>query len=127
VGKLFESDAPWFCNPKQMGALQLALENIREIETDTPYGIGIKTIECMGKKIIEDEHCPVNEMILVGKGAFTRGSCGDQPYLDDGGSGRKFNFNPATGKVDFVLAHDGNTYSRKPWNIMRVKVSAQAA
>jgi hypothetical protein len=127
VGKLFDGDSPWFCNPTQMGALQLSLEAIREIETETSYDIGIRTIECMGKRLIEDEHCPVNEMILVGKGALTRGSCGDQPYVDDAGSGSKFNFNPATGQVDFTLAHDGNVYSRRPWNIMRIKVSAQAA
>lgn len=128
VGKLFDGKSPWFCNPKNFTQLRMATEAQRVIEGEkaTSYGIGISTFTIDGHTFIEDEHCPIDEMILVGKGALTRGSCGDQPKIDNQ-DGRRFDYNRATGMLDFALAHDGNIYSRKPWNIMRVKISSQAA
>lgn len=128
VGKMFDSKAPWFINPKNMGQIKMSVEQARIVDesVETTYGIGIETIKVFGETFIEDEHCPVDEVIRIGKGAMTRGSCGDQPYLDDQ-DGKKFDYNRATGMLDFCLAHDGNTYSRKPFNILRAKISSQAA
>jgi hypothetical protein len=128
AGKRFESKAPFFINPKNLTQIRQTVEAARVIEATTPseYGIGIETIEVMGYRFIEDSHAPVDEAVLIGKGAFTRGSCGDQPYIDDQ-DGNKFHFTPETGKLAFTLAHDGNSYSRRTWNIMRVKLPTVAA
>lgn len=128
AGKRFEGKSPFFINPKNLTQIRQTVEAARVIESETPseYGIGIETIEVMGHKFIPDSHCPVNYAILVGAGAFTRGSCGDQPYIDDQ-DGRKFHFTPETGKLAFTLAHDGNSYSRKTYNIMRIKLPSVAA
>lgn len=128
VGKLFQDKSPWFINPKNFGQLRMATEAQRVIQGEqaTSYGIGIEKFDIDGHTFIQDEHAPVDEVIMVGKGALTRGSCGDQPKIDNQ-DGRRFDFNRSTGMLDFALAHDGNTYSRKPWNLLRVAISAQAA
>jgi hypothetical protein len=128
AGKRFEGDCPFFINPKNLTQIRQTVEAARETDgaVETEYGIGIKTIKVMGYEFIEDSHCPVDEVILVGKGAFTRGSCGDQPVVDDQ-DGKKFHYTRQTGVLEFVLAHDGNSYSRKTWNIMRTKIAAVAA
>ena len=131
VGKKFEKSAPWFANPKNIGQLRQTVEAGKFLTKamEDKYGIGIDAFEVDGHTFIEDEHCPVDELILIGKEAFTRGSCGDQPYIDDS-DGNKFNYARSgsnAGQLEFCLAHDGNTYSYQPWNIMRLKISSQAA
>lgn len=128
VGNKFQSKAPFFINPKNLTQLIQTVEVSRVIEGEMPsrVGIGIETLEIFGRKFIEDPHCPVDEAIQLGDKAFTRGSCGKQPQIDDQ-DGNKFWYNRSTGKLEFVLAHDGNTYSRQPYNIMRIKLPSVAA
>jgi hypothetical protein len=128
AGKRFDENAPAFINPKNLTQIRQTVEAARIVtdSTETEYGMGIKTFEIMGTRFIQDSHCPVDEVIFIGKGAFTRGSCGNQPVVESQ-DGRKFYYGRRTGVLEFCLVHDGNSFSRQTWNLMRVKIAAVAA
>ncbi|HEX6239964.1 MAG TPA: hypothetical protein VFZ61_03685 [Polyangiales bacterium] len=127
VGNKFKSKSPFFINPRDLTALMQTIEASRIIEgaVESRVGVGIETIEIFGRKFIEDPHCPVGETFQIGERGFTRGSCGKQPQIDDQ-DGNKFWYNRATGFLEFVLAHDGNSYSREPHTNLRAKLGAAA-
>jgi hypothetical protein len=127
VGNKFQNKSPFFINPRELTGLMQQVEVSRIIEgaVESRANIGIETIEIFGRKFIEDPHCPVGETFQIGEKAFTRGSCGKQPQIDDQ-DGNKFWYNRATGMLEFVLAHDGNSFSREPYNILRNKLGAAA-
>lgn len=121
VGSMFESKSPFFINPKNLAQIEQTVESGRIVTSTTAdkYGIGIEVKDIMGYKFVEDSQCPVNEAFLIGTNAWTRATCGKQPQIDDQ-DGNQFYFNRATGKLEFVLAHDGNSGSYEPYNVMRV-------
>jgi len=126
AGAVFEK-GPIYLNPKNMYQLQSAVEGNRLVSTELPttYGVGVHAFEVDGHKFIEDPHCPVDEFFMIGDGAWTRGSCGKQPSIDDMDE-LQFRFDTATGKLSFTLSHDGNFYSYKTAALFRGKLQAVA-
>lgn len=118
---LYDSDSPFFINPKNLAQITQSIEQskIVKLDLDDKYGIGLKAVEVMGHKFIRDAMCPVDTTFMVGPNAWARLTCGDQPRMEDQG-GQKFFFDFDTGLLKFSLVHDGNTGAYEPYNITRV-------
>lgn len=125
IGARFQSKSPIFIHPTNLMQIQQSVEGVKVIngKMDDKFGIGLDTVEVLGYRFVSDAHCPVNEAFLIGDGAFVRATAGKQPRIDDQ-DGRKFDYDRVNGALSFVLAHDGNTYSPNPGNIMRMKLPA---
>jgi hypothetical protein len=125
VGRRFDNKSPWFINPMNLHAIEREVEQSRILSQTMQgtYGVGIEVVEIMGKRFVPDALCPRDTTFLVGSGAFTRGSCGNQPRLEDL-DGRRFYYNRQTGSLEFTLVHDGNCYSESPYNLMQCTLQA---
>jgi hypothetical protein len=121
----FDSKAPIFINPANLMSIKQSVEAVKIVDTtmDDKYNIGLDVCQVLGYNFVEDRHCPLNECFVVPGDAFSLGSAGKQPYIDDQ-DGKKFNYNRQTGKLEFVVAFDGNTFSRATNSLMRVKLPA---
>jgi hypothetical protein len=125
AGPGFKAKSPMFLHPKNFQKILESVEasKIVQISLDTSYGIGLEGVEILGHKYIEAYACPLNTGFLVGEGAFVRGSAGKQPAINAFGQGNSgFLYVPDTGVLAFSLSHDGNTYSRKPYQLLRVSL-----
>ena len=125
VGKRFDAKSPWFINPMNLHAIEREVEQSRIVSQTMQgtYGIGIEVVEIMGKRFVPDPLCPRDTAFLVGKGAFVRGTCGQQPRIE-ALDGKRFHYNRQTGTLEFTLVHDGNCYSYSPYNLMQVSLQA---
>lgn len=128
-GPKFNKRSPCFIHPKN---LQVVLESVEaakvvNLELKTSYGIGLEAVEIMGYRFVESYACPLNYAFVVGEGAFVRGSSGKQPQIDAFGQGNSgFHYDPDTGLLNFTMSHDGNTYSRRPYQLLRIALPAYA-
>jgi hypothetical protein len=128
-GPKFRKNAPCFMHPFNMQKLIESVETAKvvSIELKTSYGVGIEAIEIMGHRYVEAYGCPINNAFIVGEGAFVRGSSGKQPQINAFGQGNSgFHYEPDTGLLTFSSSHDGNTYSRKPYQLLRIALPAYA-
>lgn len=123
IGARFRSNSPIFIHPTNLMQIMQSVEGAKILngKMDDKYGIGLNTVEVLGYRFVEDAFCPVNECFLVGDGAFIRATAGKQPRIDDQ-DGRKFDYDRPNGQLLFALAHDGNTYSPTPGNLLRIKL-----
>lgn len=125
AGMGFKADAPMFVHPKNYQKILESVEpsKIVDIELETSYSIGLKGIQVFGHKFVEATFCPINTAFLIGKGAFIRGSAGTQPSINAHGQGNSgFLYVPDTGVLSFTMSHDGNCYTRRPYQFLRVKL-----
>lgn len=123
AGPGFKAKAPMFIHPKNMQKLLESVETAKivSIKLETTYGVGLEGVEIMGHKYVEAYGCPLNTGFLVGEGAFVRGSSGKQPSINAFGQGNSgFLYVPDTGILSFSMSHDGNSFSRRPYQILRV-------
>lgn len=124
-----DSEAPIFVNPLNYAQIAMSAQSSKIIATgfNDTYGIGLKGITIGDMNFVKAAFCPVNTAFKIGKGAFTRGSAGTAPALNKyNADGSAFVFDPATGLMKFTMGRLGNTYSKRPYHIMRVALSAQA-
>jgi hypothetical protein len=123
-----DSAAPIFVNPLNYAQIAMSAQSSKIIAqgfSDT-YGIGLKGITIGDMNFVKAAFCPVNQAFKIGKGAFTRGTAGTQPSLNKyNADGSAFTFDTATGLLKFTMGHLGNTYSKRPYHIMRVALSPQ--
>lgn len=129
AGPKFKKSAPCFLHPKNMQVLLESVEaaKVVSLELKTSYGIGLEAVEIMGHRYVEAYGCPLNNAFVVGEGAFVRGSSGKQPTIDAFGQGNSgFHYEPDTGLLTFTMSHDGNTYSRRPYQLLRIALPAYA-
>lgn len=127
AGPGFKAKSPMFLHPKNFQKILESVETskIVSLKLDTTYGVGLEAVEIMGHKYVEAYGCPLNTGFLVGEGAFVRGSSGKQPAINAFGQGNSgFLYVPDTGVLSFTMSHDGNSYSRRPYQILRVKLPA---
>jgi hypothetical protein len=124
-GPRFKKSSPMFIHPKN---LQMLLESVEvakivNLELKTTYGVGLDAVEIMGHRYVEAYACPLNTAFLVGEGAFVRASSGKQPQIDSFGHGNSgYHYDPDTGLLTFAYSHDGNSFSRRPYHILRVSL-----
>lgn len=124
-GPRFKKTSPQFMHPKNMQVLLESVESAKIVNLDlkTTYGIGLEAVQIMGHNYVEAYACPLDTCFLVGEGAFVRASSGKQPQLDAFGQGNSgFHYDPDTGLLNFTYSHDGNTFSRRPYHILRTKL-----
>jgi hypothetical protein len=123
-----DSAAPIFVNPLNYAQIAMSAQSSKIVAqgfNDT-YGIGLKGITIGDMNFVKAAFCPVNTAFKIGKGAFTRGSSGQAPALNKyNADGSAFVFDPSTGIMKFTMGRLGNTYSKRPYHIMRVALSAQ--
>lgn len=127
AGPGWDRGAPWFVHPKNFGQMLMQVEGMR-INTSAmmdKYGIGLDSIEIDGQTFIQDTFGVVDHAFCISKDALTRDTAGDQPYIETH-DGSEFSFDRKTGDIEFSMRHDGNTYSRFPNRILRVKLPAEA-
>lgn len=112
IGRKFENKAPLFMNPMDVAQIKGSVEAVRVVSTsvENSFNVGVDAVEILGQTIIEDRHCPVGHAFRVPKGAFTFGTAGNQPELEEI-DGNVLTHNRQTGVVEFTLALDGNAYS----------------
>lgn len=123
AGPGFDRDAPFFCHPKNFAQFLMQIEGTRINTTAMmdKYGIGLKSIEFDGHTFIEDTYGIVDHVFLISRDSLTRDTAGQQPYIETH-DGSQFGFDRKTGDIEFTMRHDGNTYSRFPNRILRVKL-----
>lgn len=112
LGRHGASSSPWFMNPSDVAEIKMSVEAIKVVETSmkTKYSVGLDTVEVLGCRIVSDRHCPVGEAFQIPQGAFTLGTAGKQPKIDDQ-DGRRLNYDRQNGRLEFIMAMDGNSYS----------------
>lgn len=128
-GPKFNKRSPCFIHPKNMQVILESVEaaKVVSMELKTSYGIGLEAVEVMGYRFVEAYACPLNYAFVIGEGAFIRGSSGKQPQIDAFGQGNSgFHYDPDTGLLNFTMSHDGNTYSRRPYQLLRIALPAFA-
>ena len=126
-GPRFKKTSPMFMHPKNMQVLLESVETAKivNLELKTSYGIGLEAVQIMGHNYVEAYACPLNVSFCIGEGAFVRGSSGKQPMIDAHGQGNSgFHYEPSTGLLTFSYSHDGNSYSRRPYHILRTGLPA---
>jgi hypothetical protein len=114
------SEGVYFVNSDKFAALAIAYEGQRYIDTDNQYNIGIETFRVGGKRIMPDPFCPYAEAIQIGKGAFYRATCGDQPNLNRE-DGLEYRLMPGD-VYQFQQVVDGQNIIAKPWALQRTKL-----
>lgn len=122
LGKGFEND-PFFMNPVDVSEIEASVEAVRivDVKLDTKYDVGIDAIKVLGCTVVADRHCPVGRAFQVPAGAFTLGSAGDQPSMEDQ-DGKRFHYDRTTGMLTFGMAFDGNSYSERPNRLVQLKL-----
>lgn len=127
LGNHFDESAPIFMNPSDKMEIVASVEAVKVVDTklDTKYGVGLKAVEVLGCKIVADRHCPVGQAFMVPKKAFTLGTAGNQPKIDNI-DGKMFHYARETGQLQFVLALDGNSYSRAIASIGRIALPVRS-
>lgn len=127
LGNRFDAKSPIFMNPSDKAEIVQSVEAVRvvDMKLDTKYGVGVSGVEVLGSVIISDRHCPVGSAYMVPKKAFTLGTAGNQPKIDEI-DGRMYNYSRQTGTLEFVLALDGNSYSRAISSIARFKLPVRS-
>lgn len=129
-GPRFKKTSPQFMHPKNMQVLLESVETAKivNLELKTSYGIGLEAVQIMGHNYVEAYGCPLNVSFMIGEGAFVRGSSGKQPQIDAHGEGnRGFHYEPNTGLLTFAYSHDGNSFSRRPYHILRTNLPPYVA
>lgn len=117
------SKAPFFMNPADVMEIVSSVEAVKVVETElkTKYNVGLDVIEVLGCKIIEDRHCPVGRAFVIPQDAFTLGTAGDCPHLDEQ-DGKAFHYDRQNGRLECVMAFDGNSYSSRVNTLAHIKL-----
>lgn len=112
-------EAPIFMHPLNAAQLVQSVEGVKvvDIKLTNEYNVGLDAIQVLGRTIVKDRHCPVNNAFIVPKGAFTLGTAGKYDLETKGGS--KFFFDPDVGTVKASILMLGNGYSTQVNRLMR--------
>lgn len=127
-GLALDESAPLFLNPLNYAEVEMSVEasRVNAMNLKEKYGIGLEGISVGSLNFVKAAFCPVNTAFKIGKGAFIRGSAGKQPKLNNfNADGSAYVYDPATGLLKFTMSHDGNTYSRRPYHLMRIALKSQ--
>lgn len=116
------ADATYFVNSDKFAQVQKQYEGSRFIDESNSYQIGIESFRVGNRKIVPDPFCPYDDTILIGKGAFVRATCGDQPSLNNADS---LEYRLMPGDVyQFQMVVDGQNVIQRPWGLARFKMPA---
>ena len=123
LGQGFSKKSPIFMNPADAMEIVASVESVKVVETSmtTKYNVGIDAVEVLCCTIVKDRHCPVGTAFMVPKDAFTLGSAGDAPRIDNQ-DGRNLSYERTTGQLQFVMAFDGNAFSQKVNTLAQIKL-----
>ncbi len=123
LGRAHAKSAPIFMNPADKMEIVASVESVKVVETSmkTKYSVGLDAVEVLGCTIISDRHCPVGRAFQVPKGAFTFGTAGKQPKIDDQ-DGRRLHYDRQNGRLEFIMAADGNAYSECVNKLTHIKL-----
>lgn len=116
-------DVEIYCNPLSLGALRIAKEGSRFIDSNNEYGIGIQKFRTpSGHVIVEDRDCPMGVARAIGKGCFKLCTTGDQPALAETSMVDSVNltYDHRTDKYTGSVVIDYNFASNKPQGLMRI-------
>jgi hypothetical protein len=128
LGKGFTKGAPIFVNPADANEFIMNLENVRTVDgnIETKYSAGIDSLQVLGCTLVKDRHCPVGHAYQIPKGAFTFGTAGQAPKIEQP-DGRRLSFNRQTGQLEFTMALDGNLYSTMVNRLVHIKLPIRQA